>query len=102
MMGKQQRKEFSKEKNLKMKSMNKIKKPIQFQENGLAKKGRNLYKKKTTKHNSPLELVHVDIYHKMSTIALGGTLYFLLLVDVGLFLYEKAIAIDKFRMPHML
>ena len=55
---------------------------------------------------SPLELVHADLCGKMSTTALGGSFYFMLLVDDFsrkmwvYFIREKAEAFGKFKMWH--
>ena len=56
--------------------------------------------------HSPLEMVHVDLCGKMSTTALGGSFYFMLLVDDFsrkmwvYFIREKAEAFGKFKMWH--
>ena len=55
---------------------------------------------------SPLELVHADLCGKMSTTALGGSFYFMLLVNDFSrkmwvhFIREKAEAFGKFKMWH--
>ena len=62
----------------------------------------------SNRSKTPLELVHADLCGKMSTTALGGSSYFLLIVDDFsrkmwvYFIHDKAEAFGKFKEWHKL
>lgn len=75
----------------------------------LGKQQRKSFPKESqNRSKAPLELVHADLCGKMTTMALGGSSYFMLLVDDHsrkmwvYFLRDKADALEKFKVWHKL